>query len=71
MRTRAQLRWARKGIRYEMIPLRPQHGGSQRYSYVMGAHEDWRSQRDFARDVLNMPIRPICKQMIHNGRKPR
>jgi hypothetical protein len=53
-----------------MIPWVAQHPGQVRYSYVMRASEDWRSQREFARDVLDMPIRPIAKQFIHNGRKP-
>lgn len=69
-RTKAQRRWIKRGYTREMIPLRPQHGGRDRYTYVLRASEDWRSQRGFARDVLDMPIRPICKQFIHNGRKP-
>ena len=69
MRTKAQRRWLRKGVRHEMIPLRPQHG-LERYSFIIDRREDWRSQRTFARDILKMPIRPICKQMIHNGGKP-
>lgn len=69
MNTKAQRRWGRKGIKYEMIPLRPQHKGSPRYSYVLGAHESWRAQRNLGK-MLGMPVRPICKQFIHNGRKP-
>jgi len=69
-RTRAQRHWIERGYPREMIPLRPQHGGLDRYTYVMRASEDWRSQRAFARDVLDMPIRPICLQILHNGRKP-
>lgn len=69
MMTRAQRRWARKGIRYEMIPLRPQHPGAPRYSYIIGTQESWRTQRSFGR-MIGMPVRPICKQFIHKGRKP-
>lgn len=69
-RTKAQSRWIKRGYTREMTPWLAQHPGQVRYSYVMRASEDWRSQREFARDVLNMPIRPICKQFIHNGRKP-
>ena len=69
-RTKAQRRWIRKGYTREMIPLRPLYGARDRYSYVMRASEDWRSQRVFARDVLNMPVRAICRQFLHNGGKP-
>jgi hypothetical protein len=69
-RTNLQRHWIKRGYPREMCPMRPQHGGSQRYTYLMRASEDWRSQREFARDVLGMPIRPVAKQMIHDGRKP-
>ena len=69
-RTNAQRHWIKRGYPREMCPLLPQHSGRARYTYVMRASEDWRSQRAFARDVLDMPIRPICKQFLHNGRKP-
>lgn len=69
-RTKAQRRWIKLGYPREMCPLMPQRKGSCRYTYVMRASEDWRKQREFARDILGMPIRPICKQFIHNGRKP-
>jgi hypothetical protein len=51
-----------------MIPMRPLDDGT-RYSYLIHAREDWRSQRYMA-DLMGMPIRPVCKQFIHNGRKP-
>jgi hypothetical protein len=70
-RTKAQRRWIRKGYRYEMIPLRSTWADGARFSYILGASESWRAGREFARDVLGMPVRPICKPMIHNGRKFR
>ena len=69
-RTNAQRRWIRKGYTHEMIPLRPQHGGQRRYSYLVRASEDRRAGRELA-EIIGMPYRPICKQFIHNGRKPR
>lgn len=68
-RTKAQRRWIRKGYTHEMIPLRPQHGGTQRYSYLVRASEDRRAGRGLA-EILGMPYRPICKQLIHKGGKP-
>lgn len=68
MRTRAQRRWIRKGHTHEMIPMRALYG-ARRFSYVLGAHESWRQQRGTGL-MLDMPVRPICKQMIHNGGKP-
>lgn len=68
MRTKAQRRWIRKGHTHEMIPLRELFG-SRKFSYVLGAHESWRQQRGTGQ-ILGMPVRPICKQMIHNGGKP-
>lgn len=65
MRTKAQRRYIQKGYQREMIPLQ-----GPRVSYLIGRQEDWRSQREFARDILKMPNRPICKQFIHKGRKP-
>lgn len=68
-RTKAQRKWIKLGYPREMIPLRPQSIPGYRYSYLLGASEDWRSQRYFARQI-GMPIRPVCKQFIHKGRKP-
>lgn len=70
MRTKAQRRWIRKGHTHEMIPPRPlPYMNGKRYSYLLGAHESWRQQRSVGL-MLDMPVRPICKQMIHNGGKP-
>lgn len=68
-RTNAQRHWIKKGYTREMCPLRPQHPGHPRYSYLMRASEDWRKSRELA-EIMNMPIRPVCKQLIHNGGKP-
>ena len=68
-RTRAQRRWAKKGITHELIPLKPLYADKPRISYVLGPHESWRAQRSFGR-MINMPVRPICKPMIHKGGKP-
>jgi hypothetical protein len=65
-RTKAQRRWIKRGYPREMIALVPGLG----ISYLMRASEDWRSQRPFAR-MIGMPIRPVHKQFIQNGRKPR
>lgn len=69
-RTKAQRYWRRKGYTHEMIPLKPQHEGKPRYSYLVRASEDRRAGRELA-ELMGMPYRPICKQFIHNGRKPR
>lgn len=69
MRTKAQRRYIRKGYRWEMIPLRPNNPGEPRVSYLIGAGSSWRAERGFGQ-LIGMPIRPICKQFIHNGRKP-
>ena len=68
MRTKAQRRWMRKGYTHEMIPMRPLNG-NQRISYLISPSESWRAQRNLRR-LIDMPVRPICKQMIHNGGKP-
>lgn len=69
-RTKAQRYWIKRGYAREMAPLRPKRPGQVRYIYLMRASEDWRSQRGFARDILQMPVRTICPQYIHNGGKP-
>lgn len=48
--------------------MRPLDSGI-RYSYLIHARENWRSQRELA-NLMGMPIRPICKQFLDNGRKP-
>lgn len=68
-RTTAQRKWIRRGYSREMVPLRPQHEGSPRYTFLMRTSENWRDSRELA-GIMGMPIRPVCKQMIHNGRKP-
>lgn len=68
-RTRAQRYWIRRGYTHEMVPLRPQHPGRPRYSYLVRPSENRRAGRDLA-ELIGMPYRPICKQMIHNGKKP-
>jgi hypothetical protein len=68
-RTKAQRRWRRKGYTHEMIPLRRPKPGQQRYSYLVRASENRRAGRELA-EIMGMSYRPICKQFIHNGRKP-
>lgn len=68
-RTRAQRHWIRKGYLREMAPLRKLYPGRPKEIYLMGASEDWRSQRELA-GIMGMPIRPVAKHYIHNGRKP-
>lgn len=68
-RTKAQRKWIRKGYTREMIPLRPQHSGQPRYTFLMRASENWRESRDIA-GIMGMPIKPVAQQLIHNGRKP-
>ena len=70
MRTKAQRRWARKGVTHEMIPPRPlPYMNGKRYSFLLSPSESWRAQRSVGL-MLDMPVRPICKQMVHNGGKP-
>ena len=69
-RTKAQRRWRRKGYPYEMIEMVTSVPGEPRLSYLLASWENWRAQRAFGR-LIGMPVRPVCKQFIHNGRKPR
>jgi len=69
MRTKAQRKWIRKGYSHEMIPLRPERSERTRLSYLLGRSASWRAERGFGL-LIGMPVRPICKQFIHNGRKP-
>lgn len=69
MRTKAQRKWNRKGYSHEMVPLRPQNAGEPRLSYLLGRSSSWRAERGFGL-LIGMPVRPICKQFMHNGRKP-
>jgi hypothetical protein len=52
-----------------MAPLLKLYPGRPKEIYLMGASEDWRSQRELA-VIMSMPIRPVAKHYIHNGRKP-
>lgn len=67
-RTKAQRKWIRRGYPREMIPMKAQDSGL-RYAYPLHASANWRDQRELAR-LMHMPIRPICKQFLDNGRKP-
>lgn len=69
MRTRAQRRYRRNGYTHEMTPLRPQKDGELRLSYLIGKSGSWRAERSFGL-MIGMPVRPICTQFLHNGRKP-
>jgi hypothetical protein len=68
-RTRAQRRWRRKGYTHELIQLRSDVPGKPRLSYLIGSQESWRQQRKFGL-LIGMPVRPVCQQFLHNGRKP-
>lgn len=67
-RTKAQRRWNRQGYTHEMIPLRP--WGDHRFSYLVSPSESWRASR-WQGELLGMPVTPIAKVYIHNGKKPR